>query len=63
MAHELSSFVEVGHKEAVKLEVRAVLISFSKGFPFQDVCEPIMSIVCPVTLGLNMRVHEVCDIL
>ena len=55
--------MEVGHKEAVKLEVRAVLISFSKGFPFQDVCEPIMSIVCPVTLGLNMRVHEVCDVL
>lgn len=46
------------HEEALKLEVRAVHISYSNSFPFQDFCEFIMFTVCTVISGINTRIYE-----
>ena len=45
------------HEEALKLEARAVHISYSNSFPFQDFCAFIMFTVCTVISGLNARVY------
>ena len=48
----------VRHEETLNLEVRAVHISYSNSFPFQDFHEFIMFTVCTVISGLNARVYE-----
>lgn len=58
VAQSQSGFRGARHEEALKLEVRAVHISYSNSFPFQDFCEFIMFTVCIVISGLNARVCE-----